>query len=168
MAVLPPPDVNNTWRTRTPGDEGWARSARPDADDKFFMASADGHVQEPATLWHDRVAEEYHDRLPGIIMMKGGRQAQKTEGFRQPLAIHPVTFEGHDKLRNQSGRTPAERIADLALDGVDALGLEQLVGGVLDAAANFLLALFPSADRNRLDRVHEISAMLVANVGPLN
>ena len=120
MAVLPPPDVNNTWRTRTPGDEGWARSARPDADDKFFMASADGHVQEPATLWHDRVAEEYHDRLPGIIMMKGGRQAQKTEGFRQPLAIHPVTFEGHDKLRNQSGRTPAERIADLALDGVDA------------------------------------------------
>ena len=77
MAVLPPPDVNNTWRTQTPGDDGWARSARPDADDKFFMASADGHVQEPATLWHDRVAEEYHDRLPGIIMMKGGRQAQR-------------------------------------------------------------------------------------------
>lgn len=120
MAVLPPPDVNNEWRLASPGAEGWDRSARPDADDKFFMASADGHVQEPKELWHERVDEEYHERLPGIIMMPGGRQAQKTEGFRKPLAIHPVTFEGHDLLRNQSGRTPEERIADLAMDGVDA------------------------------------------------
>ena len=34
----------------TPGNEGWLRSARPDAADKFFMVSADGHVQEPGDL----------------------------------------------------------------------------------------------------------------------
>ena len=39
-AVLPEPDVHNVWRLATPGNDGWVRSARPDADDKFFMASA--------------------------------------------------------------------------------------------------------------------------------
>ena len=45
--MLPEPDANNVWRLETPGNEGWDRSARPDAVDKFYMASADGHVQEP-------------------------------------------------------------------------------------------------------------------------
>ena len=117
---IPPPDVNNEWRLATPGVDGWTRTARPDADDKYFMASADGHVQEPNDLWLTRVDGKYHERLPGIIPGPGGTKFQKTEGFRQPLKIHDIKFEGQDRQRNRSGRTPQDRIADLAADGVDA------------------------------------------------
>lgn len=119
-AVLPTPDANNIWRLETPGNEGWERSARPSAPDKFFMVSADGHVQEPRDLWQLRMDEKYHERLPGIVMIPGKGSFQKTEGFREPLKLQDLTFEGEDLLRNQSGRTPEGRIADLAADGVDA------------------------------------------------
>ncbi|MFV0260210.1 MAG: amidohydrolase family protein [Acidimicrobiales bacterium] len=118
--TIPAPDVNNVWRVETPGNDGWSRSARPDATDKFFMASADGHVQEPRTFLQDRLPEEYHHRLPTVAVDAKGDQFQKTEGFRQARLNWVQPFEGHEKLRNESGRTPADRIADLALDGVDA------------------------------------------------
>jgi len=35
--VIPSPDENNAWRTETPGNDDWQRSARPDADNKYFM-----------------------------------------------------------------------------------------------------------------------------------
>ncbi len=117
--VISEPDANNVWRLETPGNDGWLRSARADAPDKFFMASADGHVQEPSDLWITRMAAEYQDRLPGVIMDAKGDQFQKTEGFR-PARLQAVKFEGHEELRNKSGRTPKARINDLALDGVDA------------------------------------------------
>jgi predicted TIM-barrel fold metal-dependent hydrolase len=118
--VLPEPDAQNVWRLETPGAEGWARSARPDSADKFFMVSADGHVQEPRGFLSARVPKEYHDRLPGVVIDAKGEQFQKTEGFRQAKLNWVEPFQGHEKLRNESGRTPEERIADLALDGVDA------------------------------------------------
>ncbi|MCY3584897.1 MAG: amidohydrolase family protein [Acidimicrobiaceae bacterium] len=143
MAItIPEPDVNNVWRTETPGNEGWLRSARPDADDKFFMCSADGHVQEPNTFLYDRIDPAYHHRLPTIAVTKamdvhgkGGKDDsakgegggatdeqffQKAEGFRPAKLNWTKPFEGHEKLRNQSGRSPEARLADLALDGCDA------------------------------------------------
>ncbi len=118
--TIPEPDVNNVWRTETPGADGWLRSARPDADDKFFMISADGHVQEPRTFLSDRMPKEYHDRLPGVIVDAKGDQHQKTEGFRQAKLNWVQPLEGHEKLRHYSGRTPEARISDLAIDGCDA------------------------------------------------
>ncbi|MGF1597311.1 MAG: amidohydrolase family protein [Acidimicrobiales bacterium] len=122
MAItsIPEPDVNNVWRIETPGNEGWVRSARPDADDKFFMVSADGHVQEPRTFLSERLPEKYHSRLPGIVVDDKGEQHQKTEGFRQAKLNWVQPMEGHEKLRNESGRTPDDRISDLAFDGCDA------------------------------------------------
>ena len=117
--VVPEPDLHNVWRLETPGIEGWVRSPRPDAADKFFMVSADGHVQEPNDLFVTRMAAEYRDRLPGVVLDPEGDQLQKTEGFR-PTKLLNVQLEGHELLRNQSGRTPEARISDLALDGVDA------------------------------------------------
>ena len=113
QAVIPPPDANNEWRLATPGSDGWGRSPRPDAADKFFMVSADGHVQEPSNLWTERIDPKYHERLPGIVLVKG-EQAQKTEGFRQPLTLAKTVLEGEDKLRNGAGKTPEARIADLS------------------------------------------------------
>ena len=37
-----------------------------------------------------------------------------------PPSMQNVALEGHELLRNKSGRTPEERVHDLALDGVDA------------------------------------------------
>ena len=149
MAItIPEPDVNNVWRLETPGNEGWVRSARPDAEDKFFMCSADGHVQEPSTFLYDRIDPAYHHRLPTIAVTKamdvhgkgakgdgakgdgGGATGeagateeqffQKAEGFRPAKLNWTKPFEGHEKLRNQSGRDPEARLRDLALDGCDA------------------------------------------------
>lgn len=123
--IIPEPDANNQWRTETPGNDGWLRSARADAAEKFFMVSADGHVQEPNTFLRDRIDKEYHHRLPGMEVAKptGSGEAvqyQKTEGFRPAKLNWTKPFEGHEKLRNVSGRTPEARIADLAVDGCDA------------------------------------------------
>ena len=120
---IPEPDANNRWRLDTPGEPGWERTARPGQansgrTNKFFMVSTDGHVQEPSDLWRTRIETRYRERLPGIIVGEQGEQFQKTEGFR-PLRIRNIKFEGEDALRNQSGKTPAERLADHEADGID-------------------------------------------------
>jgi len=118
--VIPDPDENNSWRLETPGAPSWERSPAPDSADKYFMVSTDGHVQEPSSLWAERMDRSFHDRLPGIVLGAKGEKMQKTEGFREPLRLREISFEGEDKLRNRSGYTPEDRLADLAADGVDA------------------------------------------------
>ena len=112
-------DTANAWRQQTPGHEGWTRTARPDDPKKYFMASADGHVQEPKDFLHARIDARFHERLPGVVLDGKGTPMQKTEGFR-PVKIRDIPYEGEDQLRNQSGKSPEDRIADLARDGVDA------------------------------------------------
>ena len=141
--TIPEPDVHNEWRLETPGADGWVRSARPDAEDKFFMVSADGHVQEPRSVFKERLPEEYHDRLPTVVVSrnkgnknkgnknkgnKNKEQFQKTEGFRAAKLNWVDPLQGHEKLRYQSGRVPEERAAELAVDGVDAEVLFPNVG----------------------------------------
>jgi predicted TIM-barrel fold metal-dependent hydrolase len=112
-------DPNNTWRLETPGVEGWRRTARPDDPNKYFMVSADGHLHEPADLWKERIEDKYRERLPGITLDLAGNATQKSEGFR-PIKLRNIKFEGEDVLRAMAGRTPDERLADHARDGVDA------------------------------------------------
>jgi len=119
-SILPPPDVNNEWRLTTPGGEGWSRSPRPDAADKYYMVSADSHAQEPSSLWAERMDAKYGDRLPGIVLGSKGEKLQKSEGFRQPLRLQDTVFEGEDLLRNRSGYANEERLAHDDADGVDA------------------------------------------------
>ena len=117
---IPHPDENNVWRLETDHvSRNWDRSPYPDAEKKYFMVSADGHVQEPKDLWKTRLPEEYWNRLPGVTVDEEGDQFQKTEGFR-PLRIRNIKMEGEDAVRNGSGKTPEERVSALALDGVDA------------------------------------------------
>ena len=47
----------NLWRLETPGHAGWERTARPGDSRKHFIVSADEHVNEPATLWLERIDE---------------------------------------------------------------------------------------------------------------
>ena len=117
--TIPAPDPNNAWRLDSPGALAGPRSPHPGAANKYFMVSTDGHVQEPSDLWVTRMDAQYRDRVPGVKVDAEGNKFQKTEGFR-PLRLSNVKFEGEDDLRNRSGRTPQERIDDLAADGVDA------------------------------------------------
>jgi len=116
---IPAPDSNNAWRLETPGVRGWRRTARPDDPAKHFMVSADGHLHEPADLWETRIEPRYRERLPRITLDLAGQATQKTEGFR-PIRLRNIQFAGEDVLRHRSGRTPEERLADHAADGVDA------------------------------------------------
>ncbi len=109
----------NAWRTDTPGKEGWERTAQPDDPNKYFIVSADCHANEPSDLWRERMDLKYQERLPGIVLGAGGKQYQKTEGFR-PVRIGNVKFEGEDLERNRAGKTPEERLRDHARDGIDA------------------------------------------------
>ena len=64
----------NRWRLESPGATGWPRSARPDAAKKYFMVSADGHANEPANLWVERIEAKYKERLPRVTTDKDGVQ----------------------------------------------------------------------------------------------
>ena len=110
-------DTNNLWRQDTPGSD-WPRSPRPAAANKYFMVSADCHVQEPNDFLSARMDKKFQERLPGIVLGGDGSKLQKTEGFR-PIRIGSFTLEGEDLERSESGRTPAERLAALDRDGVD-------------------------------------------------
>lgn len=119
IAPVPTPDSNNLWRTETPGSAGWTRSARPGDPDKYLLISADGHLHEPATLWHDRIEARYRDRLPTSTLDAEGNRVQRAEGMRE-FKIRPIQFEGEDARRAHAGENPEARLADLALDGVEA------------------------------------------------
>jgi predicted TIM-barrel fold metal-dependent hydrolase len=112
-------DVQNAWRGETPGHPGWPRTARPGDPNKYLMISADCHANEPANLWAERIEARYRDRVPRIEHGKDGSLFQLTEGFR-PMRLRNVVYEGEDLERNRAGKTPAERLADHARDGVDA------------------------------------------------
>jgi len=112
-------DLHNAWRGQTPGTQHWPRTARPGDPRKYLMISADGHANEPANLWAERIDSRYRDRVPRLERGKSGELFQLTEGFR-PMRLRDVVYEGEDLERNRAGRTPADRLADHARDGIDA------------------------------------------------
>ena len=115
---MPEVDLNNRWRLTSPGSAAWPRSPHPAAPNKYFMVSADCHVQEPNDFLLARMDRKYHERLPGIVLGGDGSKLQKTEGFR-PMRIGSFTLEGEDLERSESGKTPDQRLVALARDGVE-------------------------------------------------
>src|SRR3990170_7614373 len=108
------------WRIQTPGHPGWAQTARPGDPRKYFMVSADTHVNEPADLWETRIDARYRHRLPRIEADANGVKWQITEGYR-PTKIRDLKFQGEDLERSRHGNAdPEERLKDHARDGVDA------------------------------------------------
>src|SRR5947199_8252101 len=71
-----------THRTSTPGHEGWPRVATPGAPNKYFMVSADCHVNEPPNLWVERIEPEYRNRLPRIEVDAHGVRWSVVEGYK--------------------------------------------------------------------------------------
>ena len=83
------------------------------------MISADSHVNEPQSLWRDRIDAKYKDRLPRVITDENGVQWRITEGHR-PDRLRLSTLEGEDLVRAQAGADPELRLSDMDRDGIDA------------------------------------------------
>ena len=79
---------------------------RPLAGTQRFMGDSYGRQIPRPPAWCD-----YWNERPEV---------SKTEGFRNPLKLNDIKFEGQDLLRNKAGYTPEGRLADLAADGTDA------------------------------------------------
>lgn len=110
----------NSLRTLTPGHEGWTRVATPGASNKYFMVSADCHVNEPPNLWVDRIDAAYRHRLPRIEVDANGVKWSVVEGYA-PSKIRDLKLQGEDQERAGAGsRDPEERLRDHARDGIDA------------------------------------------------
>lgn len=119
----------NRWRLETPQPEGWSRDVRPGTDKKkYFIISCDTHLMPPPTLFRDRIAPEYRDRLPRMEV-KDGVKYLVVEGMR-PSPLAEMDLEGEDLIRSKSGSDLSRmyestdevglaRIEDQARDGVD-------------------------------------------------
>ena len=94
----------NRWRLASPGATGWPRSARPAAANKYFMVSADGHANEPANLWVERIDAKYKERLPRVITDKDGVQWRVSEGHR-PDRLRLSTLSGRSCCARRIGAT---------------------------------------------------------------
>src|SRR4026209_1995182 len=99
----------NRWRLDSPGAQGWPRSPRPDAAKKYFMVSADGHANEPANLWVERIDAKYRERLPRGVTPQDGGPRRARAGHR-PDRLRLSTLEGEDQLRAKAGADPLGRL----------------------------------------------------------
>ncbi len=109
----------NLWRLETPGHTTWPRSARPGDPRKYFIVSADAHVNEPADLWATRIDAKYRERVPRVIVDANGVKWRVSEGHR-PDRLRTDEMEGEDRLRQLAGADPEQRLRDMARDGIDA------------------------------------------------
>jgi hypothetical protein len=145
--------AKNLWRQETPGVEGWARTARPDDPDKYYMVSADCHVTETLGFL-SRIDGDYGDRIPHVENRDDGAQFLITEGNRPQMVKPPggqtvqeqqsferkehnrdprSRMEDEDLLRVGAGRSVEQRLTDQATDPPlrheDVPGLEPLDRG---------------------------------------
>ncbi len=107
----------NTWRLTTPGSEGWERSPRAGADNKYFVLSADTHAIEPFPLWLERIDEKFKHRLPRQEV-KDGRKWLIQEGAK-PFPVSDPDLQGEDAYRQKPPVDIDQRLKDVRADGVD-------------------------------------------------
>ena len=133
----------NAWRLRTESAQPWRDRLRAGNPDKYFMVSADSHINEPIDFFEGRIPEEYRSRLPHVRTDADGTQWLITEGWTPQLvrvpkgredllpskeefenydviAAYTDKMEDEDVLRQVAGRTVEGRRKDWKIEGVDA------------------------------------------------
>jgi len=121
------------------------------------IISADSHMNEPPLLWVERIAAPFRDRAPRIVHEHGGKPGYWfiCEGLeprsvggtfaagKSPEELKEFQKSGYEAAR-PGGWDPAERLKDMAIDGVSAEVLYTTLGfrlfGLTDAA--FQAAIF--------------------------
>ena len=113
-------DENNLWRLESPGAQGWGKSVRPGADNKYTMISCDTHAVEPVDLLAKRVDSRFHDRLPRVQVDEKGSKWHIVEGMEPARWIMDnEDLFGEDRERNAVSGDPEERLLHQERDGVD-------------------------------------------------
>lgn len=119
----------NEWRLQAPKPKGWAKEVTHDSPNKYFMVSVDSHMNGPKDLFHKRMDKKWHDMLPKIEV-RDGKKYMVINGAR-PERLSDHEYQGEDLLRTKAGASTdtrsqrdvlgaADRLAEQALDGVDA------------------------------------------------
>ena len=112
-------DSDNQWRLETPGIDGWTRTARPGDTNKYLMISSDGHLNEDRNFLYDRLDEKFRGRIPRVVTDEKGVRWAVSEGGRR-VKVRSNIHKGLDGVRAIAPEDPEERLAALAVDGVDA------------------------------------------------
>jgi predicted TIM-barrel fold metal-dependent hydrolase len=100
-----------------------------DGAQRYRLISADSHVNEPPTLWHDRVPARLRDRAPRIERFDEG-DAWVIEGVADPITfgmnacagLDPAEMRGWARFEDlrPGGHDPMARLEEQERDGVDA------------------------------------------------
>jgi predicted TIM-barrel fold metal-dependent hydrolase len=116
----------NAWRTQSQVPEGWARSPRPDAANKYYIASVDSHITPPIELT-EQLKPEHREYLPRYETSEDGTlwQINEKRGLRFPL--ESSRLHGEDDYRQRASKISAQDpdrdmgiiIADMDRDGID-------------------------------------------------
>lgn len=97
--------------------------------ERYFIVSADCHVNEPADLWATRIEPEYRQRIPRVEVDAEGQKWSVAEGLR-PVRIkdfpkgftegQAFSLEAHDlDLSRRGSADPLLRAQHQDLDGVN-------------------------------------------------
>ena len=136
-------ESKNAWRAKSGAPKEWGGQLQSGAANKYFIVSADAHINEPMDFLSSRVDKKFHDRLPRLKVDEDGTQWLLTDGWGpQPVKIassrrdlmptaeefesyevlNPYTdrMEDEDVLRAAAGRDLAQRMRHCAEEGVDA------------------------------------------------
>ncbi len=109
---------HNEWRLETPGNDSWARSARPGSPNKHLMVSCDAHINEPAAFT-DNLAPHVKAMLPRVEVDADGVKWDVVPGMRRIRALYQGEGDAEDNMRVQSARSPDQIIDNMDRDGVD-------------------------------------------------
>jgi predicted TIM-barrel fold metal-dependent hydrolase len=120
----------------------------------YQVIDSDGHVIEPMHIWKDYIDPKFRSRTPEMVIGDQGHEQLVLEG--KLLAGEKSAFgaAGHIGLSHEKqewkslhfaegrrgGFDPHARIADLDLDGIDAVFLYSTVAGMLAARDDLDLA----------------------------
>jgi len=152
--VLDPIPVNaeNEWRAESPGVQGWARSPRPGAKNKYFIASVDSHIAPPIEL-AKQLKPEHQALLPRFETDDEGTLWMINEARKMRSPLENARLKGEDDYRQRAGKISADnpdrdmaiRLADMDRDGIDfeiafANGWALSAGGIADC--EFMSATF--------------------------
>src|SRR5262249_16358740 len=150
------------------------------------IISADSHMTEPPDLWVKRIDQPFRDRAPRVVREHGGKPGHwcVCEGVeprsgagtfaagKSPEELAAFQKSGYEGAR-PGGWDPAERLKDMAIDGVAAEVLYTTLGfrlfGLSDApfqaaifrSYNDWLAEFCGLDPKRIAGLALISLLVV-------
>jgi len=93
----------------------------------YTIIDADAHMSEPGDLWTSRVDARFKDRAPRIILDYKGNPGRFWVFEDVSLRISHANQGGHTTMERPGGWDPAERLKDMAIDGVSAAVLYSTV-----------------------------------------